>query len=141
MVSRRRRGAFEAALDTRPLARPTTGPRPSNFVAMVERSTDQPSYVYVLRFGSSEIWKIGHAEDPDARLCEIARHVPDELIGANWSLFAKYACSNVSDAYQREQALLAALRHARTVGERIACPPSELVAAWRQICCLTPAEP
>ena len=60
---------------------PTTGPVPTSWSAVVERNAEQPSFTYVLQFGDRDLWKVGHAVDLAARLAEVNKHVPHEVLG------------------------------------------------------------
>jgi hypothetical protein len=97
----------------------------------VTRDATQSAFTYVLRFGSRDIWKIGHAVDVQARLTEVNKHVPYEVLGERWSVTEQEQCPSETDAYQMEQRVLTALRTPSSVGERVCCSRRELDAAWR----------
>jgi hypothetical protein len=113
---------------------PTTGPRPTAYTATVVRTVTDGSYAYAFRFGSADLWKIGHAQDVDARLVEVNRHVPVELLGLSWSIFARHACADSLAAHRLEQQLLGELSDRRTQGERVQCSRERLILAWRRHC-------
>jgi len=110
---------------------PTTGPRPTEFTAMISRSLHRASWVYIFRFCNSHIWKIGHAENVFARLADVNRHIPVELTGEAWTLFAKLRLPNSTVAYDMEQRILGYLSKFRTIGERVSCDSEEIGSAWR----------
>jgi hypothetical protein len=138
LISRRRRGPLDTVDNMRGAVGPTTGPRPSGYSTTMVRSIAEPSFAYALRFGSSDIWKIGHTQNLENRLKQIRCHVPDEILGMNWEVFATHACHDSLQAFALEQALFAMLREYRTTGERIGCSRTRLVAAWRSVCQVMP---
>lgn len=116
---------------------PTTGPPPSSYTAVISYDAEAPSFVYVLQFGSSDVWKVGRAKDVSVRLRQINKHVPFEVLNQKWHTFAKVKCSSFRNAHIIEQDLLSILEVSRTIGERIRCSRDEMVEAWRD--CLTHA--
>ncbi|WP_431307636.1 winged helix-turn-helix domain-containing protein [Caulobacter endophyticus] len=111
---------------------PTTGPAPGSYTAVISYDAEVPSFVYVLQFGSSDVWKVGRAKDVSVRLRQINKHVPFEILDQNWWVFAKVKCASFRDAHFSEQFLLSILESSRTVGERIRCPQDKIVDAWRR---------
>lgn len=133
LIRHRRHGAEEKP-GLPSLPGPTTGPRPTAYTATVVRTITDRSYAYAFRFGKTDLWKIGHAQDVDARLVEVNRHVPVELLGLSWSIFARHACADSVAAHQLEQQLFGELSDCRTQGERVQCSRERLVVAWRRHC-------
>ena len=109
---------------------PTTGPQPRSWQAVVTHDATQSASTYVFRFGSRDLWKIGHAVDVDARLAEVNRHVPHEVLGEAWTLVLYHPWPNRDMAYEMEQQLLHLLRGPTSIGERVACPRRSLDEAW-----------
>lgn len=133
LIRHRRHGAeVKAVLASLP--GPTTGPRPTAYAATVMRTITDRSYAYAFRFGKADVWKIGHAQDVDARLVEVNRHVPVELLSLSWSIFARHACADSLAAHRLEQQLFGELSDCRTQGERVQCSRERLVLAWRRQC-------
>ena len=109
---------------------PTMGPRPTSWSGIVERNTAQVSFTYALRFGQRDLWKIGHATDLSARLTDVNKHVPHEVLGEQWHLVLQQPWPSEVDAYDMEQRVLEALRTSSSVGERVACTRREVESAW-----------
>ena len=132
MVSARRRGTAGRRLSkTQRVEGPTTGPRPGSHTGTFTRNADETSATYVLRFGRSDIWKIGHAKSLDGRLAAVNRHIPHEHLNERWSLFTAFAWPSEIRAYEMEQGLFRELSDYRTIGERVRFTRSILVQAWR----------
>lgn len=130
LVGQRRHGSSKRSLHaTKP--GPTRGPRPTSFTSVISRSTEKISWVYVLSFAGCEMWKVGHAADIPARLTDVNRHLPVELNGQSWALFAWAKFPDAGLAYEMEQRLLETLSRFRTQGERVRCSRDQVVAAWR----------
>jgi hypothetical protein len=112
---------------------PTKGPVPGKWTGTVTRSMEGGRWTYVFRFGESDVWKIGFAEDVDARLREVNTHIPIELLKVQWCHFARQRWSTAAVAYEQEQLLLADLGWARTERERVRCTEAEIRAAWKKL--------
>ena len=110
--------------------RPTTGPRPVAWQGETNRTTDQPAVTYALRFGDSDIWKIGHAVDLEKRVKEINWHIPNEIIADAWGPALQQKWPNQESAFAMEQRVLGRLSERRTRAELLRCPKSELERAW-----------
>jgi hypothetical protein len=112
-------------------AKPTTGPRPSDWSGEMSRTAAVTAYTYAMRFGSRDLWKIGHAQDLAARLQDINKHIPHEILGEKWGLVMQQEWQSSVAAYEMEQRVLARLQMHRAEGERVLCPGAVLIAAWR----------
>lgn len=112
---------------------PTTGPRPTSWTGVVFRDASERSHAYVFRFGDRNLWKIGHAMDVQARLADVNKHVPFEVLGEQWRVYAFFRCNSQEEAYLAEQTLLHLLRTATSVGERVICTREALEIAWRSV--------
>lgn len=112
-----------------PTIGPTTGPRPSAYEVSIVRE-DGPASTYVLRFATSDLWKIGYAADVEARLAHVNHHLPVELRDERWTIVWQQAWSNQELAYAMEQLVLSNLAERRTVFERVRCPEDALRTAW-----------
>jgi hypothetical protein len=110
---------------------PTTGPRPTSWEQMVKRETGAAS-AYLFRFAASAVWKIGYASDVQARLREVNRHVPVELLGQRWMLIHTKFWPSADMAYRMEQRILELLAAERTVYERVQCPEPIIEEAWQR---------
>lgn len=119
----------EAAL---PLG-PTTGPRPTSWTGLVSRDATGRSHVYVFQFGDREVWKIGHTMDVEARLAEVNKHVPYEILGEQWRVCRHHHCASHDAAYAMEQSLLVLLRTSSSMGERVICTRESLDKAWEAV--------
>jgi hypothetical protein len=73
---------------------------------------------------------MGHAKDVVARLAEVNRHVPVEVLGESWQLALQHSWPTGGAAYDMEQRVLAALRTPASVGERVSCSRRALESAW-----------
>lgn len=111
----------------------TTGPIPSSFDTSVSRDVQQPASTYAFRFGQSDIWKIGWADDPAKRLRVVNKHIPYELLGQRWEGGLTQKWASAPQVYAMEQAILASFREDSRHGERIRCSKGELDAAWLQV--------
>lgn len=122
-------GVSGADREIRPLARPTTGPHPSRWEGLIIRE-DGSASTYALRFGTSDLWKIGFASNVDVRLAQVNQHVPVEILGDCWSLelCVDWPCQEM--AYAMEQEVLLRLLHQRTMFERVRCSREQLKLAW-----------
>jgi hypothetical protein len=65
----------------------TTGPRPTSWTSQTGRDAEELSCTYAFQFGSRELWKIGHAKDVAARLADVNKHVPVEVLGDYTAFF------------------------------------------------------
>ena len=109
---------------------PTRGPAPSSWSGVVSRDATVAATTYALRFGTRNVWKIGHAQDVTGRLAEVNKHIPHEVLGEWWSLGWEQNWPNQTAAYEMEQRVLDRLAERRTEGERVTCTEDELRAAW-----------
>jgi hypothetical protein len=96
----------------------------------MSRDANVVATTYAFRFGERNVWKIGHAQDLQARLLDVNKHVPHEVLGERWSIIWQQHCRNQNEAYEMEQRLLTLLAERRTEGERVQCTEDELRAAW-----------
>jgi hypothetical protein len=112
---------------------PTTGPRPISWTAVVSRSASGQSHAYVFQFGDRDAWKVGHAMDVEARLADVNRHVPYEVLGEQWHVCLYHRCASQDAAYTIEQRLLTLLRTSTSVGERVTCSRDALHIAWKAV--------
>jgi hypothetical protein len=112
---------------------PTTGPQPSSWSGIVERDAGQPSFTYAFQFGDRDLWKIGHAIDVTARLIEVNKHVPHEVLGEQWRLVLQQEWPTEVDAFKMEQRVLKALRSQTSVGERVTCKRQKLKRTWTSL--------
>lgn len=110
--------------------RPTTGPAPSSWSDEVERNMEGPAVTYAFRFGTSNIYKIGHAQDKMGRLGDVNKHIPFELLEEQWIPVLEHNWANSLEAYGMEQRVLKKLTKQRTHGERVKCSFEELQSAW-----------
>lgn len=109
---------------------PTTGPRPTTWSGESGRDANEPASTYAFQFGQRNVWKIGHAKDVSARLAEVCKHVPEEVLHENWREAFEQPWRDEGKAYDMEQRLLALLRTADSRGERVSCTREQLQAAW-----------
>jgi len=107
------------------------GPVPRAWTAIVERKLGVPACTYVMRFGDSDVWKIGFATNMRIRLACINAHVPVELIGLSWRTFLQQRWDSEQLAYNMEQRVLKLLSKHRTHGERVRCTPDAVAGAWQ----------
>jgi hypothetical protein len=131
LINARRHGATNSAIRQRPTPGPTRGPVPVDYATHYTRRIGAAASVYIFRFGALDVWKIGQAECVHDRLKEVNRHVPYEVTGVRWHLYARWLCRDSREAYPLEQAILGALSAFRTNGERVVCPVDQLKAGWR----------
>ena len=109
---------------------PTQGPEPSTWEGSTGQDATLPASTYAFRFGSHDVWKIGHAQDVKTRLAEVNAHLPVEVLRECWTAAYHHKWPTQKDAYEMEQRVLARLAEKRTEGERVSCTEDELSAAW-----------
>ena len=109
---------------------PTTGPKPSSWTREASRDVEREAFTYAFRFGSSDIWKIGHTVDVSERLKQVNCHIPTEVILEAWNAVYRQRWESETDAYAMEQRVLKALDHHRTEGERVRCSEEQIWSAW-----------
>ncbi|TPK49606.1 hypothetical protein FJ492_00475 [Mesorhizobium sp. B2-5-4] len=112
--------------------KPTTGPIPSTSNYEVERSAMDTSWTYAMRFGNTNISKIGHATSVPGRLAEINKHIPHEIGIAIWKIELQQKWPDAITAHAMEQKVFEILEGKRTTGERINCSQKELMTAWQR---------
>jgi hypothetical protein len=78
------------------------------------------------------VWKIGFASDVQARLREVNRHVPVELLSQRWMLIHTKSWPSADTAYRMEQRILELLTAKRTVYERVQCAEPIIEEAWQR---------
>lgn len=109
---------------------PTQGPAPSSWSGEVSRDASVAAVTYALRFGKRNLWKIGHAQNVAARVADVNKHVPHEVLNERWCEAWTQKWPTQTAAYDMEQRVLALLAKKRTDNERIACTENELRSAW-----------
>lgn len=109
---------------------PTTGLIPSDWTRTVSQSANAPAFVYAFRFGKSNIWKVGWADDVQRRLDEANYHIPHEILDAQWRHAYQEPMPSRTRAYEMEQHMFEALAKFRTHKERLNCSEKDLVTAW-----------
>lgn len=119
-----------ARLLDRALGHPTTGPMPTTWIGAASRDVNRAAFTYALRFGNTDIWKVGYATDVKQRVKEVNWHIPSEVIPNKWELKFQQRWESETDAYAMEQRVLANLQSRRTEGERVRCAESDVLAAW-----------
>lgn len=112
--------------------KPTTGPTPSNSTYDVERSAMETSWTYAMRFGSTNIWKVGHTTSVTGRLDEINKHIPFEIGVDQWKVELTQKWPDAVTAHAMEQKVFELLDAKRTTGERVNCTQKELGTAWQR---------
>lgn len=113
--------------------RPSKGPRPTNWTRSISRSIEGQSWTYVMRYSTTEIWKIGHSDNLTERLSTINTHIPFEITGHGWSLYLCFPWPDAGKAYDMEQLMLGALTSCRTSRERVQCSKADLLHAWHDV--------
>lgn len=109
------------------------GPPPGTYEYHVIKDHQGPCFVYLLRFGERDIWKVGISINTDRRLNEINAHVPGEVLEEKWRLERRCEFPDPSEAYQVEQQLLAYFEDRRTEGERVLAPLPVIAKGWHSI--------
>jgi hypothetical protein len=109
---------------------PTRGPTPSSWTGIVSRNSASAATTYAFRFGSRNVWKIGHAQDLASRLADVNKHVPHEVLHERWSVAWKQPWQTQNAAFEMEQRVFTLLDARRTEGERLNCTEAELREAW-----------
>lgn len=112
--------------------KPTTGPTPSSATYAVEKSAMQASWTYAMRYGTTNIWKIGHTTSLVGRLAEINMHIPHEIDVPLWKVELQQRWDDAITAHAMEQDVFDILNSKRTTGERVNCTQRELTTAWQR---------
>lgn len=120
-----------AVIEALRFGKPTTGLTPTSASYSVERVADQCTFTYCLQFGKRDIWKIGHAVNPEERLREVNTHVPREVLGECWRIAFTQSWGSSTGAFVMEQRVLKSLERFRTEGERVRCSWKEIDRAWQ----------
>lgn len=120
---------------------PTTGIVPSDWTRTIGQSADERAFVYGLRFGNRNIWKVGWAVHVGKRLKLINDHIPVEVIQEQWKLVYEEPMPSKRQAFAAEQRLLMMLQRWRTRGERVNCTEKEFAAAWLSTVATMRADP
>jgi hypothetical protein len=111
---------------------PSTGPAPIAWTGIVSRTVDVPAWTYLMRFGSRDLWKVGHTQDLPIRILELNKHVPFEELRECWTVFLTHRWSSSLEAYGMEQRVLRSLTEYRSSGERLRCSEARVVAEWQK---------
>jgi hypothetical protein len=91
------------------------------------------SFVYILRFQNTDIFKVGWAFDVQARARDINQHIPSEVLDQQWEVFLWREYPDQFYAYDAEQRLLQGpLKKHRTRGERFTIGENALRSIWRK---------
>jgi hypothetical protein len=108
----------------------TRGISPSSYEATITRNLGNEGFLYVMRFGQRNIWKVGCSENIERRCAEFNQHVPVEVLNEAWKPAYKHPFQDLQKAYLYEQALLDKLGQFPIKGERVMCTEKELESAW-----------
>lgn len=114
------------------LLRPTTGPTPSDASYEVTKSAQETSFTYAMRYGTTDIWKVGHSTNVMDRLSTINQHIPFEIGATQWKVELQQKWPDAVTAHTMEQRVFELLANKRTTGERLSCTMAELGTAWQQ---------
>jgi len=109
---------------------PTKGIMPSNWISLTGRTLGKESFVYAMRYGKSDCWKIGYTTDLKRRLSELNQHIPSEIGCDHWQPIFTQKWPEEKLAFEMEQNLLASLSPYRSVGERVICSYSNIETEW-----------
>lgn len=108
------------------------GPHPSEWSRQTAH-VDGPTATYLLRFGETDVWKIGISQNPSSRCSALNFSVPTEVLdGKSWTVADVCWWPNGASAYKMEQMLLLVLNGYRTSNERIRLPEGEVKQVWLQ---------
>ena len=101
------------------------GPKPRKSGYSVTEPDVGGAYVYIARYGSSDVYKVGMTILPKRRLREFNYYIPaNELNFAAWTMqYVRYIRS-ADSAFELETSVLDYLSAVRTIGERFRCDPS-----------------
>ena len=113
-------------------AGPTTGPKPVAWSGRVTRDNLQPAVTYIMQWGETEVWKVGHAIDIEKRISQVNKHIPVEVLQVSWSVLATHQWENCVFANAMEQEVFRILDPNRSMGERLRCTEEALGQAWAQ---------
>jgi len=112
---------------------PSRGPVPSSWKETVERDVDGEGHTYLLRFGSSDVWKIGWTSDPERRLREINSHIPVGYIDERWAVHSRRAWPSKQQAFAAEQSFIDRMYRHSVGGEQFSASEAEILDAWRSV--------
>jgi hypothetical protein len=126
----RREAARRGAKKRRFAAGPTKGPKPVAWSGRVVRDNLQAAVTYILQWGDTDVWKVGHAIDIEKRVSQVNKHVPVEVLGISWRLAMTEAWPNSVLAHEMEQEVLRLVDRSSSPGERLRCSENVLLRAW-----------
>lgn len=107
------------------------GPPPCEWSALTSH-VDAPTYTYLLRFGTSNAWKVGISGNPPERAKSLNFGVPSEVLGGQcWNLELVERWDTGGEAYAMEQALLRQLMAYSQGQERLLCPRQAIDREWQ----------
>lgn len=106
------------------------GPHPSEWSAQTAH-LDGATGTYLLRFGDTDVWKVGISQNPPARCSALNFSVPTEVLeGRCWNIVDVHWWPDGASAYRLEQLILSLLETSRTANERVRLPEDQVKAAW-----------
>lgn len=106
------------------------GPHPSEWSAQTAH-LDGVTATYLLRFGDTDVWKIGISQNPSSRCSALNFSIPTEILeGRCWEVMDVHWWPSGAPAYKMEQMVLSLLERSRTANERVQLPEQEVKTAW-----------
>lgn len=112
---------------------PSRGPKPAPGRREFDVAERDHGYVYVLRFGEREVWKVGNSHDPAGRAASFNTNIPSVVIGEAWSLYMKQLTSSMEQAHDLEHQLKDSLSRFSIGGEMFSCSLRDLQRAWSTV--------
>jgi hypothetical protein len=128
--SRHDREALFASIGRRNALKARRGPPPTSRTSTVTWNAVGFGTTYLLRFGSSDSWKIGWTNNLDRRLRVVNKHIPYEHVGELWNVYMTVRWPNWRRAYRAEQAFLDQIEHRTGGSEHFQRNEDEVRATW-----------
>jgi hypothetical protein len=112
--------------------RPSRGIVPSSGSYEVHKEQKEEAFVYLMRFGKRDVWKLGYSTRLKERRDELNKHIPSKVTGEEWSIYRQQPTSSPQDAFALEQTLIQAITSYSLGGEMFQCPEKIIADLWRK---------
>lgn len=114
---------------------PSKGPPPSSGSRSGQVPERDFGFVYGLRFGRREVWKVGNSWQPEKRREAFNRNIPSVVIGEKWEEAFQQKTMSPDSAFRLEQEIIASLAAAgySIGGEMFRCAEKDFLSIWSRL--------
>ncbi len=123
----------ERMVAERKILLPSKGIAPSNGERNFLVKEKEFGYVYAFRFGKRDVWKIGNSYNPDERLDQVNKHIPDVVLNEKWAIYARQKLQSAKQAFDIETQMKEAMKSYSIGGEMFSCKEQILNDKWEKI--------